>query len=95
MVDALPLWHAEGTISFTSFVTRLLRTDLEPAFPINDIAHMTFWGMAAQQALTGMDQPLLTNLPAGLSEDTRARLFHERCHYAQVVSYPVLQLKFL
>ena len=94
-------WHAEGKISFTTLVTDLLRTGQsvldDGSFPFPDAraAQLTFWNLAHVGAETGVDNILLTELPDGLSKDSLARLFHERVHYAQLLSYPLLQLKFL
>jgi tetratricopeptide (TPR) repeat protein len=101
MTDSSPEWHAEGRVSFTTFVTDLLRTDQSIlddgnfSFPDARAAQLMFWHLAQQGAKNGMDNIYLTTLPDGLSRDSLSRLFHERVHYAQLLSYPLLQLKFL
>jgi hypothetical protein len=92
-------WQAEGAISFATFVTRLLRTDQalldEPGFPFDstdDLLRIMFWFSAKRGAAVGTDQVFAQPLPPNLGLATRARIFHERMHYAALVSYPVLQL---
>jgi hypothetical protein len=97
--DSASGWHAEGRISYTSFITDMLRTDQsildENSFPFSDFVEKMFWTMAQLGARSGMDNIWATQLPKDLSKETRARLFHERVHYAQLLSYPLLQLRFL
>jgi hypothetical protein len=93
-------WQAEGRISLATMMTDLLRTDQSifepPSFPFDDdFKQMMFWLYASQGAARGNDQTFATNLPPGLSDTTRRKLFHERYHYAQLMTYPLLQLSFV
>lgn len=96
------IWQAEGRISFTSLLTDLFRTDqsyLEPdQFPFDDgdgLMTNMFWFTAQSGAAHGNDVPLQSNLPSGLGDKTRLKLHHERYHFAQLCTYPILQLNFL
>ncbi len=90
-------WQAEGAISFTSFATRLLRTDVsvldDPGFAMDDDAvRLSFWFNAAKGAALRTDFVSHQSLPPAMGHETRSRLFHERLHYCQLMSYPLLQL---
>lgn len=89
-------WQAEGQLSFSSFICDLLRTDQsvmdDGAFPVHDASRVNFWFGAARGAAAGNDQASHESLPPNLHAATRARLFHERMHFAALLTYPVLQL---
>ena len=95
-----PSWGAEGRFSLTSFTAELMRTDQgileDPSFAMNDEFLKTdFWMSARQSAQSATDHVWASTLPEGMSLDTRAKLFHERFHFAQISTYPIFQMQVL
>ncbi|HEX9173959.1 MAG TPA: hypothetical protein VF861_15005 [Telluria sp.] len=103
MLETGSTWEAEGRLlfaNFTSFVAELLRTDqavLDQPFPSHDssLYEGMFWSSATTSAREGADLCWQTNLPRGSTDAAQANLFHERVHYAQLMSYPIFQHRFL
>jgi hypothetical protein len=92
-------WTATGAFDFFSQTTRLLTHDFAIGPVPNDFDKTLYriMGRAAAQAgaETGADNYLMNKLPQGLSDDSKADIFHERIHHLQSLMYPFFQCRFL
>jgi hypothetical protein len=87
----------EGSFSFETTLCRLFRTDISDRLSrkvpskFDDYIRI----LAASSAKSGSDFLFQSALPTDLPDTVGARLYHERLHWWQLVSYPLMQSRFL
>lgn len=87
----------EGSFSLESALCRMFRTDISPSserHPRDETLRRYARSMAFADARRGADSIPQGRLP-DLPSPSAARLFHERLHWWQLSSYPLLQRRFL
>lgn len=98
--------QAQASIDLHTMLCTLLRNDLKfddvnespkrSSVSGNDIARIFAWLIVtAQVSSPGSDGFLMLTLPEDLDCETRARLFHERAHFWQLIGSPLLCVRFL
>src|SRR4029078_707054 len=88
----------EAGFSFETTLCQLFETEINPEYHrtpsppgVDNILLFT----AGHVANIGADFFPQERLPPHLTPATKARLFHERLHWWQMASYPLMQLRFL
>jgi hypothetical protein len=87
----------EGSFSLESALCRMFRTDISPGserHPLDETLARYGRSLASADSSRGADSVPQRRLP-DLPPPIAARLFHERLHWWQLCSYPLLQWRFL
>jgi hypothetical protein len=93
------LWHAAGRFQFAELLCLLSSEHGPPRIreevAKEEITHATLCVSAADSARSGTDHFPIEELPKEMSTETAISIFHERIHYWQYISSPLLQQQFL
>jgi hypothetical protein len=93
------LWHAAGRFQFAELLC-LLSSEYGPPptrreASMEEIATTMLRVSAADSERSGTDHFAIEQLPDDMSDETSSSIFHERIHYWQYISSPLLQQQFL
>jgi len=93
------LWHAAGRFQFAELLCRLsseygiLPTRREAS--MEELTYTMLLASAADSERSGTDHFVIEQMPDDMSDETSSSIFHERIHYWQYISSPLLQRQFL
>ncbi len=91
-----PTWDAEGSFNFRTLICELLQSGLtttEPYLKGDESQFALLYTAFAARRM--VDAFRSVSLPQGLSSESLAKLHHERVHYWQFISSPILQFRFV